>query len=260
MRVARSRLAALLAAAFALAPSHPAGAAESRLLGTVVSSDAARSLAAIDQRGVTRVLRTGGELEGAEVVEIRGDAVLLRRGGQIETLRLASPSLPAGHSVSSVPASPADVQDADSRSARDSGRAARAPRPTPAAHRAPRQAARAPSAPAPAAGPSEADVARSNDELLANLAAQARFAPVMDNDGKLRGVAVMNVLSDSLLERLGLRSDDVVTAIQGVPIDSSGRAMNVARGLSWSQPVKLDVERGGLAKVVMIDPRSVKGR
>ena len=261
----RSALAALLAALLALVPSHSGRAAESRggvrLLGTVVSSDAARSLAVIDQGGATRVLHTGGELDGAEVVEIRGDAVLLRRAGTVETLRLASMSGPAHAAVASVPASPAGFQDGDSRGAADSAHAPGSPRAAATTRGSLSRAARAASSKSAPAGPapSEGEAARSNDELLAKLAGQARFAPVMGNDGKLRGVAVMNIVSDSTLESLGLRSDDVITAIQGVPIDSSGNAMNVARGLSWSQPVKLDIERGGLPKVVMIDPGAVRG-
>ena len=265
----RRALAALLTAVLELAASHSSRAAESqrgiRLLGTVVSSDAARSLAMVEQGGAPRVVRTGGELDGAQVVEIRADGVLLRRNGKVETLALASLSRSSVAAVSTFPASPADVQEGDARGPADRGRsptlAPRASQRRPAAARS--AVSRSSSAPAPAAAaaPSEAEVARGNDELLADLASQARFAPVMDNDGKLRGVAVMNVLADSQLERLGLRSDDVITAIQGTKIDSSGQAMSVARGLSWSAPVKLDIERGGVAKVVVVDPRSVvKGR
>ena len=104
---------------------------------------------------------------------------------------------------------------------------------------------------------SEGETARSNDQLLADIASQARFAPVMDNNGKLRGVAVMNVVPDSMIERLGLRSDDVVTAINGTPVDSSGRAMNVARGLGRSAPINLDIERKGVPTKVTIDPRGL---
>lgn len=260
--MARERLAlvVLLAALVALAPSHSARAAEPggmRLLGTVVSSDTARSLAVIEHRGTPSVVRTGAELDGAQVIEIRSDAVLLRRGKNIETLTLASLSRGSVTAVSTLPASP-DVQEGDTRGA-DAAHApppARAPAPV---RRAARQASSRPSsAPAKSAAPSEAEIARSNDELLANLAAQARFAPVMDNDGKLRGVAVMNIVSDSMLERLGLQSDDVIVAIQGTKIDNSGRAMNVARGLSWSQPARLDVERHGLPVVVVVNPGSLQ--
>jgi general secretion pathway protein C len=207
------------------------------------------------------VVRTGADLDGAQVVEIREDAVLLRRNGSVETLRLASLSVPGVTGASAAPASPANAEDNDPSGDYASTHGSKASRPAPVARRAARQAAsRAPTAPASAAEPSEADVARSNDELLAKIASQARFAPVMDNDGKLRGVAVMNIVSDSMLEGLGLRSDDVVTAIQGVQVDSSGRAMSVARSLNWSQPVRLNIERGGVPTVVMVDPRSLQRR
>lgn len=263
--VARERLAlaALLAAALALAPSHTARAAESRgalrLLGTVVSSDTSRSLAVIEHGGAPRVLRTGSELDGAQVVEIRAESVLLRRGALIETLRLASASQSEVHAVSTFPASPADVQEGEAPSDTRAAHAARAQSSSPRARRASRLRG-ANSAPARAAAPSEADVARTNDELMADLASQARFAPVMGDDGKLRGVAVMNILSDSLLERLGLRSDDVITAIQGTKVDSSGRAMSVARSLNRTQPVRLDLERRGVPSVVVVDPSSLQRR
>jgi type II secretion system protein C len=230
-----------------------------RLLGTVVSSDPSHSIAMVEKGGGQLVLRTGGELDGAEVVEIRSESVLLRRNGAVETLRLASVSLPSPARGGVFPASPAaEDADSDSSSRASVTPAQRVTRPTAFNKR------RAASGPASSQGsrssqsaPSEAEVARSNDEMLADLAAQARFAPVMDNDGKLRGVALMNIASDSTLERLGLRSDDVVIKIQGVPIDSSGRAMSVARSLDRTNPVKLDIERHGLPIVVVVDPRSL---
>jgi general secretion pathway protein C len=256
--------AGLVAGVLAISSASFAGAGESagspRLLGTVVSSDAARSLAVIEQGGAPRVLRTGGDLAGATVIEIRSDAVVLRRGGRVETLILAEVSRPSVAAVSGVPASPAPSDADDAAAVPESHAESPSPRASRSSPRARRSSVAAGRAPAAASAPSEAEAARSNDQVLADLAAQARFAPVMDNDGKLRGVAVMNIVSDSMLERLGLQSDDVVTAIQGVPIDSSGRAMSVARGLGMSQPVKLDIERRGVATVVVVDPRSLQRR
>jgi general secretion pathway protein C len=257
------RIRPALVAALSLLAASAAGAGQSpgsaRLLGTIVSSDASRSLAVIEDGGAQRVVRTGGELAGATVVEIRSDAVLLRRGARVETLSLAEESRPSAGAPPNVPASPArrDLDDSPPSADADphaGGRGRPAPR---SSWRSARSAGAARSAADLPRAPSEAEIARSNDELMANLATQARFAPVMDNDGKLRGVAVMNVVSDGMLERLGLRSDDVVTAIQGVPIDSTGRAMSVARGLDLSHPVKLDVERRGVHTVVVVDPRSL---
>ncbi len=255
---ARAALAAgaLVFAVASLASADPSQGP--RLLGTVVSSDAARSLAVIEQGGARRVVRTGGEFAGGTVVEIRSDSVRLRRGGRVETWTLADVSRPYATAAANVPASPDTSRLDEAPRAADSRASSRGARPGSASSRAGSGSPAARRSPAPAKARSEADVARSNDQLLADLAAQARFAPVMGNDGKLRGVAVMNVVPDGLIERLGLRSDDVVTAIQGVPIDSSGRAMNVARGLDGTQPVKLDIERRGVPTVVVVDPRSLQ--
>ena len=257
-----SARAALAAGALALAAARLASADPSqapRLLGTVVSSDAARSLAVIEQGGARRVIRTGGEFAGGTVVEIRSDSVRLRRGGRLETWTLADVSRPYA-ATGSVPASPDTSRLDGAPRAADSRPSSLGARAASASSRAGGGSSAARRPPAAAKAKSEADLARSNDQLLADLAAQARFAPVMGNDGKLRGVAVMNVVPDGLIERLGLRSDDVVTAIQGVPIDSSGRAMNVARGLDGTSPVKLDIERRGVPTVVVVDPRSLQRR
>jgi type II secretion system protein C len=260
--VARERLAlaVLLASAVALGASHSARAADPsvRLLGTVVSSEAPRSLAVIELGGRQRVVRTGGDVGGATVVEIHSESLLLRRGDRLETLELAGPTRATVTAVSSNPASPA-TDDAPAAALA----AAHAPGPAAPSTARWRRPARPPAASAPArdAAPrSEGEVARSNDELMANLASQARFAAVNDDNGKLRGVAVMNIASDSMIERLGLRSDDVIVKIQNTPIDSSGRAMQVARSLDRSQPVRLDIERRGVPTVVMVDPRAIQGR
>jgi type II secretion system protein C len=228
-----------------------------RLLGTVVSSNSARSLAMVETGGASRAVRVGNDLDGATVVEIRSESIVLRRRGELETLVLASVSRPANLGGSDVPASAAPSDDELEATAAE--HAHRAP-----PRRSPRRGAsaasrRAPSAaPAPAREPSEADKARSADELLADISQQARFAAVNDDNGKLRGVAVMNVLGDSALERLGLRSDDVVTSINGTAIDSSGAALRVARGVNPSQPVTLGIERRGVPQVLRVDLRNLQ--
>ena len=249
----------LLAAALLVAANtHASEPRGIRLLGTIVSSNPQSSSAVVDEGGKQHVVQPGMPLAGGEVIEIQPDAVLVRTGGRIEKLRLASLSVPSQGGNGSLPASPdggADPGDAPS-----------APQARPSQPRVtPRSAVMSGNARrnrplldrASAGSRSEGETARSNDQLLADLAGQARFAPVMDNDGKLRGVAVMNIVPDSMIERLGLRSDDVVTAINGTPVDSSGRAMNVARGLGRGAPINLDIERKGIPTKVTIDPRSL---
>jgi type II secretion system protein C len=265
--VARDSLArAALAAVLSLAALRAAQAVESRsgarLLGTIVSSDVRSSQAVISEAGKQRVVTIGMDVDGAEVVEIQAEAVLLRRQGRIETLTLAMASTPSGPGGGNVPAAAAPGADdgGDTPSGADRARGA-----APVARRPPARGAFGASASRGTRGSSgskdpssEKDAARSNDQILADLANQARFAPVMDNNGKLRGVAIMNVMPDSMIERLGLRSDDVVVAIQGTPIDSSGAAMNVARGLDYSSPVTLGIERRGVPAVVVVQPASLR--
>lgn len=252
---------AWLAALLLCLAAGDASALESRnvrLLGTIVSSDPASSQAVVEVGGKQSVVRAGMDVGGAQVVEIQSELVMLRRGGQLEKLTLGSISVASlGKSGAAVPASPAPAS-ADSD--------APPPPPAPAPARVARRSGSASQSAALRRGVTrggkmgEGEATRTNDQVMADLAAQARFAPVMDNDGKLRGVAVMNIMSDSLIERLGLRSDDVIVAIQGTPIDSSGRAMNVARSLNLSQPVRLDIERQGAPTTLMVDPSAVYHR
>ena len=253
-RSAALALALVLAAGPAVAGAPRSGV---RLLGTVVSSDAAHSLAMVDEGGLRpRTVRVGNELAGATVVEIRSESVVLERRGERETLVLASQSRPSESSARAgdVPASPAGSEaELDSRADRPRRGAATAS----ARRSAPAARHGAPARPAPPPG-SEAATARSADEMLADLSSQARFAAVNDDNGKLRGVAVMNVLGDSALERLGLRSDDVVTSINGTPIDSSGAALTVAGGLSPRSTVTLGIERRGVPQVLRVDLRNLQ--
>jgi len=105
----RERIAALAAALALATRSSVASAAQSpgvHVLGTVVSSDASRSLAVVDDGGAHRVVHVGDELGGATVAEIRSDALVLRRAGRAETLDLQSVRREVGASTP-VPASPA---------------------------------------------------------------------------------------------------------------------------------------------------------
>ena len=252
-RSTRSLAAAVAALALAAASAGHAGNPRSqvRLLGTVVSSDATRSLAMVEAGGASRAVRVGQDLDGATVVEIKSEAVVLRRRGELETLALASVSRPASARGGDVPASPAR-SDAE-LAATDPEHARRSP-----PRNAQRRTTRATPAPAPqVTDPTGAGAAaRSNDEMLAQISQQARFAAVNGDNGKLRGVALM--FGDSVLERLGLRNDDVVTSINGVAIDSSGAALREARGIDPKRPVALGIERRGVPQVLQVDLRNLQ--
>jgi len=256
----RERVVAL-AAALALATRAGVAAAAAgpgvQVLGTVVSSDASHSLAVVEDGGAHRVVHVGDELAGATVVEIRSDALVLRRAGRAETLDLQSVRREVAAS-GAVPASPApadlDVPAASGPpGSRVTARAASAPRPSGSRSSSARVTSPGSRGGSGAASSPSSAAPRTPDDAMAQLAMQAQWVPVNDNSGQLRGVAILNVLPDSMLESLGLQSDDVVTSVQGVAVDSSGAALNTARGLDLSQPVTLGIERHGVATTVVVN-------
>jgi S1-C subfamily serine protease len=97
---------------------------------------------------------------------------------------------------------------------------------------------------------------RTNDEVIAEVSRQARFQPLLDDEGKLRGVALLGIVPDSMLERFGLQSGDVVTHVAGVKIDNTANAYNTLRGLNLANGVELTVVRRGAPTTVNVPPGS----
>lgn len=71
-------------------------------------------------------------------------------------------------------------------------------------------------------------------------------APVTDKStGKLKGYQVRPGKDRKLLGQFGLKSGDVVTAVNGVSLDNPIKALEIMRDLSTASSVSLDVERRG---------------
>ncbi len=64
-------------------------------------------------------------------------------------------------------------------------------------------------------------------------------------DGKCTGFRVMGIVPGSLLEQLGLRSGDVVLAVNGEEIDSSNKALLLVDAMQTKARVTVLVERSG---------------
>lgn len=95
----------------------------------------------------------------------------------------------------------------------------------------------------------EAEKARSNiNELLK----QARLEPNIV-DGKTRGFAVKMVRSDSILAGLGLVVGDVVMQVNGVPLDSPEKALQIFQQLREARHISLALERGGAPMTLEYD-------
>lgn len=76
------------------------------------------------------------------------------------------------------------------------------------------------------------------------LADKLQVVPVLDN-GKLRGVRLSATGDATLITKLGLRPDDVVTAVNGVPIDDIAHSQQAIEGLRKAGSARVTVLRNG---------------
>jgi len=194
------------------------------LRGTFSESAPGGGIAIIaDEQGVDRGYRVGDTLPGdARLEAIYSGRVLLSRNGSNESL-----SLPRA-SEAGAPAASGTTP-----------RAAAVPSGTPAAPRYPGFVN-------PAIAPGVPQL--SNRGLagtdIAELAKQVNVVPVLEN-GKLAGVRLRVGRDSDLLSRHGLRSSDVVTAVNGVPLDGPERQVELMNSLRDARQVTLTVRRDG---------------
>jgi hypothetical protein len=100
----------------------------------------------------------------------------------------------------------------------------------------------------------EATKPANTDQILVDLSRQARYAPLLDQTGKLRGVALMDIRPDSTLERIGLRSGDVVVSVAGVKVDNTPSAFDALRALDPRAGGEVLVERAGVPTRIAVPP------
>jgi len=216
-------------------PVQPVVVPETRLnlkLRGVFSSrdkNAARAIIA-NPRGDEDSYRIGAQLPGGAVLnEIYPDRVILEHNGQLETLKLPVEELEPG----SVPDSGSPV---DNGSVSQSGQI-------------------------PGGDTNSSNVADLSSSTADNaeLLGQYRSALLSDpnsmmglinvrpyqKDGQLVGYRLRPGKDRALLRRFGLRSGDIVTAVNGVPMNNPVKALEVLRDLSTASQLTVDIERNG---------------
>ena len=199
-----------------------------KLRGVFASKDknAARAIIA-DARGDEDSYKIGSQLPGGAILsEIHADRVILQHNGRFETLKL--------------PVELADVGDSGG--------------------------GQQDSASTPQASPADRNINRSNITSLsstttdnAELLGKYRSALLNDpnsvmglinvrpyqKDGQLLGYRLRPGKDRSLLRRFGLRSGDIVTSVNGVPMNNPVKALEVLRDLSTASQISVDVLRNG---------------
>ncbi|KPJ88634.1 MAG: hypothetical protein AMJ53_16565 [Gammaproteobacteria bacterium SG8_11] len=194
-----------------------------KLRGVFSSQDKELARAIIaDAKGEDESYAIGDEVPGGAILnDIFEDRVILERNGQLETLKLPVESLPGdtttavsgglpprgGNRVSPAPAAAIDTATADT-----------------------------------------SEILRHYRDALINdpqsVMGLVRVQPY-NKDGKLEGYRIRPGKDRQLLTKFGLRSGDVVKAVNGVPMDNPIKALEILRDLSTANSVTVDIERNG---------------
>ncbi len=210
-------------------PPGAGGAAASTLSlilrGTVADRDPKAGIAVIaGADGAERAFRVGEDVvAGVRLAEVHPDRVVLARGGAEETLRLP-------RDTNLAPADVVRAAPASASSARPRTNSAVATNAAPVA-----QAAAAPSS-------AQQTIARLKQNP-AELMQRVQVAPVFDN-GRMTGVRIDGA-DAALASQAGLRVGDVVTSVNGTPVDSPARAQQILSALGTASSVRVTVLRDG---------------
>jgi len=197
-----------------------------KLRGIFASANKALARAIIaDAKNTEDSYKVGDDLPGGvKLREIMTDKVILDNHGKLETLLLPEDTAPGTEN------------NHNAQSQREPEPQTAAPAPTPSG---------------------ELDVANADpgvllkdirDRLVSDpqsVMSLIRAQPFRKN-GKLAGYRIRPGKDKELLEKFGLHSGDVVTSINGVPMDNPLKALELMRDLKNTNSLSVDIERRGV--------------
>jgi general secretion pathway protein C len=206
------------------------------LRGTVAAADATLGVAFIAEgEGATdRAYRAGESLpSGAHLREVHADRVLIERAGALETLALSR----LGDTVARTSARPTRATQTPT------GRGG-------AAAAAVEASGGFLTTPINVGRPDLATARQVRAPDLASLVADANIVPVLEGD-QVIGVR-LRLPDPALLDRLGLSAEDVITQVNGIPLDGPERRSELEQSLQRGGPVQLTVRRDGIDRQLTI--------
>lgn len=196
------------------------------LRGTLATEDPENALAIVaDGEGVERTYAVGDELPGdASLHAVYRDRAILSRAGELETLPLRDPERQAAGETTGASEG---GSGSESRPSLDTGRADDSTR---------------------------NELERTAERLRndpSQLAREFTAVPVQE-DGRLIGVRLRATGDSALLSRVGLRGSDVLTAVNGVPLNDFSRANEVMTQLQSGTDFQVTVLRNGREQQVNV--------
>jgi general secretion pathway protein C len=214
-------------------PGAPATTLGMILRGTLADRDPAAGIAVISEgeRG-ERAYRAGEAIAGGvKLARVYPDHVVLLHEGVEETLTLTRDRNFAPGDI----VRPPTAGDARNPTAKNT------PASIAAANAAAASAAATGTARAPADWQQTVDRLRQNPDELTK---RVQIVPVVDG-GRLTGVRVAAGSDMTLINQIGLRAGDVVTAINGAPVDSLAREQQIVESLRSASSARVTVLRDG---------------
>lgn len=100
----------------------------------------------------------------------------------------------------------------------------------------------------PAPPPSGMSLRQVRDTLLSNpqsLAGLIRTEPYRGPQGQVQGYRIQPGTDKGLFQRYGLQPGDIVTKVDGVPLDNASNAFRILRGLRSRNDVQVELVRNG---------------
>ncbi|HEY6984583.1 MAG TPA: type II secretion system protein N [Rhodanobacteraceae bacterium] len=199
------------------------------LRGTLADRDPAAGIAVIgDSERGELAFRAGEEIApGAKLARVYPDHVVVLRDGAEETLKLTRDENLMPGNIVRAPTNPSGRPGTAAAAAGTSASAGTLGTAT---------TTRAP-----------ADWQQTVDRLRQNpgeLARRVPIEPVLDGN-RLTGVRISAAADATLLGRIGLRAGDVVTAINGAPVNSIARGEQIVDSLRTASSARVTVMRDG---------------
>ncbi len=186
----------------------PQSSANLLLAGTIATQNPKHGVAIISEGGgPSKVYSVGERIAGASLHSVYLDRVILDRGGALETLQL-----------------PRQLPPSAGRVAASQRRPGADPRTAAAVDNIRRMVQQDPSI---------------LDQVMRTVASYDNAA------GKLRGFRAYPGRNRAIFSKLGLKAGDLVTAINGTPLDDPQRSQEVFNTIQTSDHVTVTIERGG---------------